>query len=170
MVQGEDKRKPSVMAEIFVIKGAKRALLGEETATKLKLLHTGRDVVAVDNVSAKVSKNTEFPFVPGKLVKFEIDETVTPKKRLHYRVPASLEDQVNERLSEMEQQGIIEKTKGAPEWVAPMEVVMKGANDFRIVFDMREANKAIKRQPFPIPTIEQYRVKLKMRISCQNSI
>lgn len=171
-VQGEDAKKPSVCAEFFVIKGARRALLGETTATQLKLLHTGREV-KVDTVSemtvhivseegeAEVGKRIEFPSIPGKRVKFEIDETVTPKRRLHYRVPVSLEAQVNERLTEMERQGIIERAEESPEWVAPMEVVMKGANDFRIVIDMREANKAIKRQPYPIPTIEQYRVKLR---------
>lgn len=158
-IQGEDENKPSMNAEFFVIKGAKRALLGEETASRLKLLRTGREVShAVDNINAV---QEEFPSIPGRLVKFEIDESVTPKRRLHYRVPASLEKQVNERLQEMEQQGIIEEAGEAPDWVAPMEVVMKGANDFRIVIDMREANKAIKRQPYPIPTIEQYRVKLR---------
>lgn len=163
VIQGEDKRKPSAVADFSVIKDARRALLGEDTATQLKLLHTGREVAVIDSLRTKpvTSSTREFPFVPGKLIKFEIDESVVPKKRLHYRVPASLETQVNDRLLEMEQQGIIEKAEGAPEWVAPMEVVMKGANDFRIVIDMREANKAIKRQPFPIPTIEQYRVKLK---------
>lgn len=41
-----------------------------------------------------------------------------------------------------------------------METAMKGKSDFRIVIDMREPNKAIKRSTFPIPSIEQFRAQL----------
>jgi len=51
--------------------------------------------------------------------------------------------------------GIIEKVKGASRWVSPMVVIPKDA-DIRICVDMRCANKAVKRENYPLPTIEDF--------------
>lgn len=103
---------------------------------------------------------TPFPKIPGVQIRFDIDESVTLKQRPYYRVPASLEDLVNERLSEMLRLDIIEFAPETSRWIAPMEVVMKGKTDHRLVVDMREPNKAIQRAYYPLPNMDQFKIAL----------
>ncbi|KAG5671875.1 hypothetical protein PVAND_002045 [Polypedilum vanderplanki] len=56
--------------------------------------------------------------------------------------------------------GIIERAPHTNSYVSPMRVVAKGKDDFRLVIDMRQANKAIKRKYHPIPMIENLLHKL----------
>lgn len=58
----------------------------------------------------------------------------------------------------MERKGIIEradKPKYLLTSVSPLVLVPKGANDFRIVVFYREVNKAIIREPYPMPSLEK---------------
>lgn len=152
-VKGEQEWKPSVEATFFVVKGATSALLGKDTAIKLRLLTVGLAVNRLEEVQ-------EFPAIKLPPVRFDVDETIETKQRSYQRIPVALEGPVQERLDEMERTGIIEKAPRAPKYLAPMEVVPKGNDDFRIVIDMREANKAIKRVPYPMPTLESFKAKL----------
>ncbi|XP_058461165.1 uncharacterized protein K02A2.6-like [Malaya genurostris] len=56
---------------------------------------------------------------------------------------------------------IIERVKGAPEWISPMVVVPKGQADVRLCIDMRYPNEAIQREHFPLPVIETFLNKLR---------
>ncbi|XP_058449085.1 uncharacterized protein K02A2.6-like [Malaya genurostris] len=60
----------------------------------------------------------------------------------------------------MEARGIIERVTKAPEWISGMSAVPKGKNDFRLVVNMRAPNKAIKREYYRMPLIDEMRVKL----------
>lgn len=60
----------------------------------------------------------------------------------------------------MEAQGIIEKVTSAPGWISGMSAVAKGRNDFRLVVNMRAPNRAINREYFRLPLLEEMKVKL----------
>lgn len=60
----------------------------------------------------------------------------------------------------MEARGIIEKVTSAPNWISGMSAVSKGKNDFRLVVNMRAPNRAINREYFRLPIIEEMKVKL----------
>lgn len=152
-VKGEQDWKPEVEATFFVVENASGALLGRKTAMDLRLLEVGLRVNRVQEVK-------EFPAITLPPVKFDVDDSVVTKQRSYQRIPVALEKPVQERLDEMERMGIIERAPRAPKYLAPMEVVPKGKTDFRIVIDMREANKAIKRVPYPMPTLENFKTKL----------
>ncbi|XP_033112370.1 uncharacterized protein LOC117113191 [Anneissia japonica] len=49
----------------------------------------------------------------------------------------------------------IEPVKGPTPWVSPIVTPPKKHGGIRICIDMREANKAIKRERYPMPTIEE---------------
>ncbi|XP_058456780.1 uncharacterized protein K02A2.6-like [Malaya genurostris] len=101
-----------------------------------------------------------FPKVPGVIVKFSIDTTVPPVRNAYYNVPAAFRESARSRLLTMENQGIIERVTCAPNWISGMSAVAKGKDDFRLVVNMRAPNRAIKREYFRLPLLDEMRVKL----------
>lgn len=83
------------------------------------------------------------------------------------RIPFKLEEKVYKKLDEMVQEGIITPVKEPTEWVSRMMVVGKPDGDVRICLDPSELNKAIQRQHFAVPTIDQLFSKIsKARYFC----
>lgn len=100
----------------------------------------------------------EFPKLATKPITFKIDGTVTPRQIIRYNIPKAFESAVGKKITEMEQKGIIEHVDSMDtgiSFVSPMVLVPKGNKDFRIVIDYREANKAIIRDPYPMPSLER---------------
>ncbi|XP_058817423.1 uncharacterized protein K02A2.6-like [Topomyia yanbarensis] len=69
-------------------------------------------------------------------------------------------DRVEAKLKELLAKDIIETVSGPSRWVSPMVVVIKDSGDIRLCIDMRQVNKAILRETYPLPTIEDIRWKL----------
>ncbi|XP_062556966.1 uncharacterized protein K02A2.6-like [Armigeres subalbatus] len=147
--------KPVVTAKFLVVEEGRRSLLGRRTASELKLLKVG---LSVNN--CEVPTSALFPKMPGVRVKFSIDRSVPPEKNAYYNVPAAYREAARARLEDMEAQGIIERVLKAPEWISGMSAVPKGKNDFRLVVNMRAPNKAIQREYFRMPLIDELKVKL----------
>lgn len=49
---------------------------------------------------------------------------------------------------------MIEKVDGPTPWISPVVIVPKKTGGVRVCVDMREANKAIKREKHPMPTLD----------------
>lgn len=146
--------KPKSFQQFFVVRNASSALLGKSAAEEMKLLKVGVTVNSLAQNNGE--KREEFPKIPGLQVKLDIDNEIVPSQVPNYRVPLALEESVNERLSKMERLGIIENAPETSKWISPMEVVMKGKQDYRIVIDMRRPNKAIRRAHYPLPQMKQF--------------
>ena len=71
------------------------------------------------------------------------------------RVPYHLRDKLSDKLDELVKLDIIEKVSGPSSWVSPVVVVPKPSGDIRLCVDMRQANMAVKRERYPIPTIDE---------------
>ena len=87
-------------------------------------------------------------------VRIHIDENVTPKAQTHRRIPYHIRKDVEQELQHLEEKDIIEHVEGPTPWVSPIVVVPKKSGGVRLCVDMREANKAIKRERHPMPTID----------------
>ncbi len=61
------------------------------------------------------------------------------------RIPFKLRDPVFNKLSEMEQLGLIVKVNDPTDWVSPVVVARKSNGDMRICLDPVDLNVAIKR-------------------------
>ena len=92
--------------------------------------------------------------VPNKEVKLHIDPDVTPRQQLHRRIPFHVRENVEKELERLEKLDIIEKVEGPTPWISPIVVVPKKSGEVRICVDMREANKAVKREKHLMPTID----------------
>lgn len=146
----------TVYAIFHVVPQGTRSLLGRSTASDMGLLHVG---TAIN--SCQTSSNADkFPKMPGVKVRFSVDKTVPPTKSAYYNVPAAFREGARNRLHEMEARGIIEEVTSAPNWISGMSAVAKGKNDFRLVVNMRAPNRAINREYFRLPLLEEMRVKL----------
>lgn len=143
---------PPITAIFHVIRKGLRSLLGRSTASDLRLLQI--------NICEITEDVKEFPTMPGVTVKFNVDNTITPVKNAYYNVPAAYREGAKRRLLEMETRGIIEKVTSAPNWISGMSAVSKGKNDFRLVVNMRAPNRAISREYFRLPLIQEMKVRL----------
>ena len=96
----------------------------------------------------------------GKLkefqVKLHIDDGLPPVAQRHRRIPFHQRQKVTSELIELEKNDIIERVDGPTPWVSPIVVVPKPKRpgEVRICVDMRAANRAIKRERHPSPTMD----------------
>ena len=79
------------------------------------------------------------------------DSVVHPPRK----VPHPLRNQLADTLEDMVKQGVLEKVDGPSEWVNSMVVVQKEDGSLRICIDPKDLNKALKREHYQLPTIEE---------------
>ena len=84
----------------------------------------------------------------------ELNERVQPVIHPPRRVPEPIRSRVTKELHRMEAEGVIEKVDQPTDWVNSMVTVIK-PHKTRICLDPRNLNEAIKREHFPLPTIEE---------------
>jgi hypothetical protein len=92
--------------------------------------------------------------IPGEY-EIKVDESVTPVVHAPRSVPSALREDVKKELEKMEQAGILRKVTEPTPWVSSMVVVSKkDKKSVRICIDPSDLNKAIKREHFPMSSIE----------------
>ena len=84
----------------------------------------------------------------------EIDPTVSPVINPPRTIPCALRERVKAELDDMEKLGVICKVEEPTDWVNSMAIAEKPDGSLRICLDPRHLNKAIKREHFQLPTIE----------------
>ena len=87
-------------------------------------------------------------------IKLHIDPSVQPVSQRHRRIPFHVRKDVEAELDRLEKLDITEKVDGPTPWVSPIVVVPKADGGVRSCIDMREPNKAIKREKHIMPTLD----------------
>ena len=90
----------------------------------------------------------------GVEVKLHINQSVPHVAQRARQTPYHMRKKVAKELDQLEKQGIIEKVDSPMPWVFPLVITPKKSGDVRICIDMRMANRAIKRERHPTPTID----------------
>ncbi|XP_045024067.1 uncharacterized protein LOC116923346 [Daphnia magna] len=85
-----------------------------------------------------------------------VDPVVSPAGRIPFR----LKEPVYRKLDQMVADGIIAPVSEPTDWVSRMMVVSKPDGDVRICIDPSSLNKAVLRQHYSIPTVEQLFAKI----------
>ena len=152
-------------------------MLCKNTAEKLKFLQ-----IKDENINAINSKNLgnldniieEYKDIfegIGKLKCFDltlhINKSVPPVAQHNRKIPHNLRQKLLEKLIELEENDIIEKSRWSYDMTSPLIIVPKRDGDIRIIFDMRVANQPMKRERHPIPTVEE--IVQEMRGACHFS-
>ena len=139
--------------QTFYVIDTRESLLSRETCSKLGILRF------VDGVTHDVYGDIGLMKTPP--VKLEVSEGATPRAVTSARkIPIPLMKPVEEELLRLEEAGIIKTVTCPTEWCSPMVPVRKAGNKVRITVDYKHLNKAVKREIFPIPTLEQLTSKL----------
>ena len=91
--------------------------------------------------------------LPGEHT-IKIDPAVPPVVHPPRKVPVALKGKIKDELDRMEEAGVIVRQTEPTEWVSSMVMVIKPSK-IRICIDPRDLNQAIKREHYPMKTIEE---------------
>ncbi len=84
----------------------------------------------------------------------EVDPAVKPVRLPKQRVPVALMKHLKDELGSIVERGIIAQVEKSMDLISSMVVVKKPSGKLRICIDPRPLNKALRRQHFPLPTID----------------
>ena len=84
-----------------------------------------------------------------------IDSTVSPVVHAARKVPAALRDDLQKELQHMEKERVIEKVDHPTDWVNSLVIVQKKGGGLRLCLDPRDLNRAVRREHYQLPTIEE---------------
>ena len=138
-------------------------ILDRKSAQELGLLkiYNEASLNSLEESSLLPKLVNEFPSVFsgfGKLknvkIKFNINKEVKPVSQHLRRMPFHVRKKVERKIEELIKLDIIEEVTEATPWVSPVQAVPKG-DDVRMCVDMRQANRAIERTHYPVPTLEE---------------
>ena len=133
---------------VYVIKGACNCLLGRPEAVGMGL------VKRVDEVNSIFGSSGLLKTEP---VRITLQEDAKPYAvHAARRIPLPLIPLVKRELRRMEDEGVIEKITQPTEWCAAMVPVLKpNKREVRCCADLRRLNRAVKREKYVLPTVEE---------------
>ena len=142
--------------EVFVVTGARQALLGRPAIESLKI------VQKMDAVEVTKNYKERFPKLfkgLGRLDRPDYKIKLKPDAKPYAlssprRVPVPLLVKVKEELSRMEKIQFISKMDEPTEWCAGMVVVPKPNGKVRICVDLTKLNNSILREIHPLPGVD----------------
>ena len=89
-----------------------------------------------------------------------LDPSIPSVQHPPRRVPVPLRDILQRTLGDLNNQGIIVPVQVPTPWISSMVVVPKKNGTLRICLDPQDLNKAIQREHYPLPTIEDIATRL----------
>ena len=142
-------------------KGAMRELSLQITFKKI--FDAAVSVVSSEVVGKSVAatvKTPEMPMVKGFSHKILLKEDATPTVQKLRPLPYSVRDEVSAEIQRLLEAGIIERVETS-EWVSPIVVARKPVTgEIRLCVDLREVNKRVVPNRYPLPNIEDLFVEL----------
>lgn len=152
---------PCIQREIHIVKGQAGNLLSCSTAQQVGVLKFSINATTSPDIQNYTYQKIverfpnifdEIGVIKGKAVHFHIDPNIPPKHQTHRRIPVHVRKDVKSELHRIQSMDIIEEVEGAMPWVSPIVIVPKKSGEIHICVDMREANKAIKREKHLMPS------------------
>ena len=90
----------------------------------------------------------------------EIDDSIRPVVNAPRHIPVPMRKKVHEKLEQLVNEGVITPVTDATDWVSSMVVVQKPNGQIRLCLDPKDLNVAIRREYYPMPTIEEVNTRL----------
>ena len=148
----------------YVIDSEQKPILSGEVCQALNLVQRVHNLQEHVDQSLKELLN-QYPdllsasgAMPGTY-SIKIDPKATPVVHGPRRQPAALLPKITAKLKEMEKEGHLAKVSQPTDWVNSMVVSSRGEK-IRICLDPGDLNKAVKREHYPIPTVEEIAAKI----------
>ena len=138
------------------------SILGLPTAIELNLIkciYTVEEQTTPDNNGEFYGKYKDvfdgLGCVSDVLYHIDVDPSCQPVIHPPRQVPVMLRPKIQQELDRMESLDVIEKVSTPTPWVNSMVTIVKPNGKLRICIDPRDLNKAIRREHYPMQTIEQ---------------
>lgn len=136
--------------------GDYETVVGRRLSFRLGILRIGEEAARVNHLCIEAVGSSKTGKLANVLLSIPLDESVPPVAQPCRRVPFALRKKILEHTAELIEEDIIEEVKDEPTtWVSPIVPVIKKNGSLRLCIDMRQANKAVLREKFPIPTFEE---------------
>ena len=85
-----------------------------------------------------------------------MDETAQPFSiNTPRRLSLPMKQKAQEELKRLEKENIIHPVKMPTDWCAPIVAVLKNNGKFRLCVDFTKLNESVKREKFPLPSVDQ---------------
>lgn len=143
-----------------IVKDATVSLLSGNACQALKLIKFNENIFHISASPTREQIVQEFNDVfeglgklPGEY-HIETDTNVKPVQNNPRRVPIPLKEELKKKIEELEKLGIIAKVSEPTQWISSM-VAVKTPNKLRICLDPQELNKAVIRNNYKMPTIDE---------------
>ncbi|XP_065176300.1 uncharacterized protein K02A2.6-like [Sycon ciliatum] len=128
-------------------------LLSRQTSQRMGLVQRGH--IGVSTASPALG------CMLGDPVKIELRPDAKPYNCVNARrVPIHIRLKVRRELERMETEGVITKVEQPTDWCAPMVPVLKPNGNVRVCVDLKKLNASVKREHFPLPTVDDTLAKL----------
>ena len=148
------------MLSFFMVRTNQCPILGFEASQELNLIKVVMDVTKqeIDGLITEYSAVFEGLGCLDQPYHIKIDNTVQPIICPPRNIPVALRERVRE---EMEKLGVLKKVEELTVWVNSLVVVEKHkTGELWLCLDPRHLNKAIQREHFQLPTIEDIATRL----------
>ena len=167
VVNPRNGRKYSV--EFVVVKGKGKPLLGLRASEQMQLISVVRqNIMAIQSEEPSQSKSPlttesilkEYADVfrgEGKLegdLHLEIGPNVPPVQLPTGKVPIAIKEKLKEEIDRLEGLNIVTPVNVPTSWISPTVVTLKKYGNVRLCVDPKPLNQALKRNHYPLPTIE----------------
>ena len=163
------KTKKKYSVEFIVVKESLTPLIGASAAQQMKLITVNTDHFKQVNILTESQmgedKNDIFKSyadvfdgglgrLPGK-AHLQVDPTVTPVIAPLRRTAVSLKPKLKQELERLQKMEVIQQVDEPTDWVSQFVTRTKKSGDLRICIDPGQLDKALKREHYQLPIIEE---------------
>lgn len=145
----------SVPATFYIVKSG-NPLMGMDLISSLNLCIQGNKVITFKQSVEQVSHSAtpDFGCANHFVHRVNLRENAASVQQKLRRLPFSVRDAVSAEVNRLLAADIIERVDSSP-WVSPIVVTQKKFGDICMCVDLREPNKAIVVDSYPIPHTEE---------------
>uniref|UniRef100_A0A8C6V5S1 Gypsy retrotransposon integrase-like protein 1 n=1 Tax=Neogobius melanostomus TaxID=47308 RepID=A0A8C6V5S1_9GOBI len=147
--------------ETFYVVKRGTPILGRDLMNALKICIKGNTVLppqtavmTTDTAPTQNSVSPEIGCVQNFVHKVKLDPTVKPVRQKLRRLPFAVRSSVSAELDRLLNAGVIERIDASP-WVSPIVVTGRKTGGIRMCADLREPNKAVIIDCYPLPHVDE---------------
>lgn len=167
------KNRKKYSVEFVVVKENLTPLIGAQAAQHMKLITVNEEnfvttsppcskqaevklLNAAEDVIKRYSDVFDRPLgtFPGK-VHLEVESNAVPVIIPPRRIPTALKEKFKEELTKLVDEKIISPVDQPTPWVSSVVVTTKKSGALRVCVDPRPLNKALKRETYPMPILDE---------------
>ena len=166
LINPKNKKRYSV--EFVVVRGNTRSILGARASQQMQLLTVNPNNIEVVNTLNKdvyqpltreqvLEKYSDVFQGEGCLdapLRLEVDKAIPPVQLPTRKVPIAIKDRLKEEIDRLTNLHIIAPVDVPTEWISALVATTKKNGKIRLCIDPKPLNQALRRNHYPLPTIE----------------